>query len=130
MPVILHIVQEILIRVFYVAKSSIDEVSTDLIVCSDVFSAIYCLQTKPRNVGENKDIVADKKGKTIECTSNIPSSFGVEATSQTQLTTVSGAKPGDKEHEGMVWIGGADFLIGGDNNHAAADEFPKHKVAS
>jgi hypothetical protein len=73
MPVILHIVQEILIRVFYVAKSSIDEVSTNLIVCSDVFSAIYCLQTKPRNVGENKDIVADKKGKTIECTSNIPS---------------------------------------------------------
>ncbi len=31
-------------------------------------------------------------------------------------------------HKGMVWIKPGAFLMGGDNNQAAADEYPKHKV--
>ncbi|RXK83950.1 formylglycine-generating enzyme family protein [Filimonas effusa] len=31
-------------------------------------------------------------------------------------------------HPGMVWIEGGSFSMGGDNNQAADDEYPKHKV--
>jgi formylglycine-generating enzyme required for sulfatase activity len=31
-------------------------------------------------------------------------------------------------HEGMVWIPGGTFLMGGDNDQARADEFPRHQV--
>jgi len=31
-------------------------------------------------------------------------------------------------HQGMVWVNGGTFMMGGDNYQAAADEFPKHKV--
>jgi formylglycine-generating enzyme required for sulfatase activity len=33
-----------------------------------------------------------------------------------------------KEHKGMVFIPGGTFMMGGDNEQAQADEFPKHKV--
>ncbi|WP_242689200.1 formylglycine-generating enzyme family protein [Pedobacter sp. SYSU D00535] len=35
---------------------------------------------------------------------------------------------GSTENPGMVWIAGGEFEQGGDNEQAAADEFPKHKV--
>lgn len=31
-------------------------------------------------------------------------------------------------HEGMVWIEGGTYMMGGDNHQASEDEFPKHKV--
>lgn len=31
-------------------------------------------------------------------------------------------------HAGMVWIAGGSYNMGGDNNQAADDEYPKHKV--
>jgi formylglycine-generating enzyme required for sulfatase activity len=31
--------------------------------------------------------------------------------------------------EGMVWIPGGTFMMGGDNDQAYQDEFPKHKVS-
>ncbi len=31
-------------------------------------------------------------------------------------------------HKGMVWVPGGTFMMGGDNNQAAPDEYPKHKV--
>jgi formylglycine-generating enzyme required for sulfatase activity len=35
---------------------------------------------------------------------------------------------GDTSVAGMVYIKGGDFMMGGDNNQASADEYPKHKV--
>lgn len=35
---------------------------------------------------------------------------------------------GDTSVNGMVFIKGGTFMMGGDNNQASADEFPKHKV--
>jgi sulfatase modifying factor 1 len=35
---------------------------------------------------------------------------------------------GDSTVTGMVYIKGGTFMMGGDNNQAAADEFPKHEV--
>lgn len=34
----------------------------------------------------------------------------------------------DSTNRGMVYIPGGDYLMGGDNEQASADEFPKHKV--
>jgi formylglycine-generating enzyme required for sulfatase activity len=34
----------------------------------------------------------------------------------------------DSAHLGMVWIPAGEFMMGGDNDQARADEFPKHKV--
>ena len=31
-------------------------------------------------------------------------------------------------HEGMVWIPAGEFMMGGDNDQARSDEFPKHRV--
>lgn len=36
---------------------------------------------------------------------------------------------GDDAHRGMVWIAGGSFDMGGDNDDASPDEFPKHRVA-
>lgn len=35
----------------------------------------------------------------------------------------------DKDHPGMVWIKAGTFDMGGDNEQAAEDELPKHKVS-
>jgi formylglycine-generating enzyme len=100
-------------------------------LCVLLFSilTISCKQNAINNNDSDKIAATNKQGKTIECTSNIPSRFGVAADSKEQLITVNAAKPGDKEHEGMVWINGGEFMMGGDNSQAAADEYPKHKVS-
>jgi formylglycine-generating enzyme len=90
--------------------------------------SVACKQKAGNEGGADKTVIADKKSKTIECTSNIPSRFGVETSVQSGVTNVNTAKPGDKQHEGMVWIPGGEFMMGGDNKQAAADEYPKHKV--
>ena len=39
-------------------------------------------------------------------------------------------KPNNKNinHQGMIFINGGEFEMGGDNNQAMQDEFPKHTV--
>jgi len=54
-----------------------------------------------------------EKASVPTCCQNVPSRFG----------SVS-----QKEHQGMVHIPGGTFMMGGDNDQARADEFPKHKV--
>ena len=38
-------------------------------------------------------------------------------------------KEGNLSHQGMVYIKAGTFQMGGDNNQAAPDEYPKHKVS-
>jgi len=57
------------------------------------------------------------------CTSKIPSRYGIKKAqpkNKSNLTITN--------HEGMVWIPGGTFSMGGDNDQARQDEFPKHQV--
>jgi formylglycine-generating enzyme required for sulfatase activity len=64
--------------------------------------------------------------KALCCESNIPSRFP-SLTQRAAAPVLSGAE--DKNHAGMVWIKPGTFMMGGDNNQAQQDEFPKHKVS-
>ena len=57
------------------------------------------------------------------CTAKIPSRYGVK-----KVQPKSKSKLTLKNHEGMVWIPGGTFSMGGDNDQARQDEFPKHQV--
>ena len=57
------------------------------------------------------------------CTSKIPSRYGVK-----EVQPKSKSKLTLKNHEGMVWIPDGTYSMGGDNDQARQDEFPKHEV--
>lgn len=69
--------------------------------------------------------INDHKAKSdsmISCETNIPSRFG-------NLSDSLHIQPsGDTSHQGMVLIPGGEFEMGGDNDQAASDEYPKHTV--
>ena len=69
------------------------------------------------NLFQNKDTVKSC------CTAKIPSRYGVK---KVQLKNKSNLNL--TNHEGMVWIPGGTFSMGGDNDQARQDEFPKHQV--
>ena len=74
------------------------------------------------NVIENSvDVSRENKDSAISCM-RVPSRFSSEA-ADTSL-----AFNGDTSTIGMAYIKGGTFMMGGDNNQASADEFPKHKV--
>jgi len=79
--------------------------------------------TNPKTV-VTKNIAKDTAGKDC-CSKNIPSRFPISNTAKSTLNTGVLAK---KIKAGMVWIEGGIFAMGGDNNQARADEFPKHTV--
>ena len=61
------------------------------------------------------------------CTAAIPNRFAVKTKSNfTEGKSVTNSNL--KNHEGMVWIPGGTFSMGGDNNQARQDELPKHDV--
>ena len=67
----------------------------------------------------NKKVTSVKKAVTTDtlksCCSKIPSRYNAFG------------KPVDK-HDGMVWIPAGIFMMGGDNEQARKDEYPKHSV--
>lgn len=66
--------------------------------------------------------VAEKKKDTMSCM-RVPSRFAAASTNGSDSLA-----QGDSSVQGMVLIPGGEFMMGGDNNQAADDEFPKHKV--
>jgi formylglycine-generating enzyme required for sulfatase activity len=68
-----------------------------------------------------------KKSKSTCCTKKIPSRFGISTPVHAKVGNDSIIGIHDK-HSGMVRIPGGTFLMGGDNDQARKDEFPKHKV--
>jgi formylglycine-generating enzyme len=64
---------------------------------------------------------ADHKDSSHTCMT-VPSRFGT-ATETTNIQF-----NGDTSHTGMVRISGGTFDMGGDNDQASPDEYPKHKV--
>ncbi len=68
--------------------------------------------------GENALAVNEKDSSCCKIPSRFASSKnGDDATSSTHTST-----------NGMVWIEGGSFQMGGDNDQASEDEYPKHKV--
>ncbi len=61
------------------------------------------------------------------CTKKIPNRFGTQKinTAQSKNNNKSSA---NIDHKGMVWIPAGNFMMGGDNDQARQDEFPKHAV--
>jgi formylglycine-generating enzyme required for sulfatase activity len=58
------------------------------------------------------------------CSSNIPSRFPSSASDTNEVAPASD----NVSTTGMVYIAGGSFMMGGDNEQARPDEFPKHQV--
>ncbi|HVE60347.1 MAG TPA: formylglycine-generating enzyme family protein [Chitinophagaceae bacterium] len=71
---------------------------------------------------EDPSISAENKDSVHACM-NIPSRF-----SDTGHQIASIKDSGDTSNTGMVYIPGGSFMMGGDNNQASEDEYPKHAV--
>jgi formylglycine-generating enzyme len=67
--------------------------------------------------------VAEKKKDEITCMS-VPSRFASSSAEGNKEI----ASNGDSSTAGMVLVPGGEFMMGGDNDQAAADEYPKHRV--
>jgi sulfatase modifying factor 1 len=65
-----------------------------------------------------------KQKTPVCCESNIPSRFPVLFKPSELVAPNLGAP-----HQGMAYIKAGTFMMGGDNDQADADEFPKHKVS-
>jgi formylglycine-generating enzyme required for sulfatase activity len=87
-------------------------------------------QMKPstQKITINKNGVK-KKVTTVKtcCTAAVPNRFGAKPNSKFTVHKEE-IRPSVKNSEGMVWIPGGTFSMGGDNNQARQDEFPKHAV--
>lgn len=66
--------------------------------------------------------IADKKGDTVSCESNLPSRFANTPADTSNIST------GNLSHEGMILIKGGEFLMGAADNEGRQDEYPQHKV--
>lgn len=72
-------------------------------------------------------VVNKSKSTKSCCTATIPNRFAVATKSNANKdNTVSYSNT--KTPEGMVWISGGTFSMGGDNDQARQDELPKHEV--
>ncbi|WP_345949933.1 formylglycine-generating enzyme family protein [Mucilaginibacter sp. PAMB04274] len=90
-------------------------------------SIAACRQPENKSTSQPKQQEEPKnKKKALCCESNIPLRFaGARLEQPRPLTSVADLKA----HTGMVWIAGGTYQMGGDNNEASADEYPKHRVA-
>lgn len=85
-----------------------------------VFIAALSLFSCNNNNG--KMVSVEKENDSTASCMMVPSRFA--------NASVDSALPfnGDTTVQGMIFIKGGTFTMGGDNNQASADEFPKHKV--
>ena len=79
-----------------------------------------------KSVVQKTDTKKDSTAKSC-CKTAIPNRFGLKSSSKFNVVK-DGKMPSAKNPEGMVWIPGGTFSMGGDNNQARQDEFPKHTV--
>lgn len=83
-------------------------------VCSLLF-ILACNDSSQNNLAKKEDSVSCMK---------TPSRFATAGGTGGAPIAFSG----DSTTEGMVYIPGGTFLMGGDNSQASADEYPKHSV--
>jgi formylglycine-generating enzyme required for sulfatase activity len=83
--------------------------------------------TAQQTVVKKEKVVKKIKNTKSCCTAAIPNRFDVKTKSNfTEIKTVT--NPNIKNPDGMVWIPAGTFSMGGDNDQARQDEFPKHAV--
>ena len=70
---------------------------------------------------DKKDSIAEQKDTAVSCMT-VPQRFGVDTTNHLTQTNV------DSNYRNMVYIPGGEFAMGGDNDQADRDEYPKHRV--
>ncbi len=82
-----------------------------------LFSIVFALTSCTQNPGDrNAQKISAETDALPPCCAEIPSRFSGEKLHS------------DSIPEGMVWIPGGTFMMGGDNDQADPDEYPKHKV--
>ncbi|MGF1584303.1 MAG: formylglycine-generating enzyme family protein [Bacteroidales bacterium] len=79
----------------------------------------------------NTETGSAEDNKELSCCTSVPDRFG-------NLSSLSDSQPNalstdlqtatDSIPQGMVWIPAGTFMMGGDNNQADPDEYPKHQV--
>lgn len=74
------------------------------------------------NYNAGKTVSVETENDSAASCMMVPSRFANVAVDSTLQFS------GDTSLNGMVFIKGGTFTMGGDNNQASADEFPKHKV--
>lgn len=86
-------------------------------------SFVGCKQ-KPTTAAVPSPVFPALSKKAICCESNIPSRFPSLNNTKNSIKPIAGTA----SHAGMAWIDSGIYMMGGDNNQATADEFPKHKI--
>lgn len=79
-------------------------------------------QKQETQEGSENSIASKSVEEIASCQSEIPSRFTVSSVKQETINTTA-------DTTGMTWIPGGTFMMGGDNDQARPDEFPKHKVS-
>lgn len=85
-----------------------------------IFLAVFSIEMQAK--GTNTSLACQKDTVKTCCTTKIPSRYG------NKIKPKPTAKSVLKNHEGMAWIPAGTFSMGGDNDQARQDEFPKHAV--
>ena len=111
-------------------ESGVKKYSALLVI---LISLLWSCNNSKKNVEDvvASNVVTKADTKTrICCESNLPNRFTTSLTAyHVGDASDSISTPSKKaSHEGMVWVPGGTFSMGGDNSQASADEYPKHKV--
>lgn len=94
----------------------------------NIFTVTFSMMTLVCVSQIKNDTIGVKKIDSKSCcTKAIPNRFDVKTISKFSFEKHE-EKPVVKNIEGMVWIPGGTFEMGGDNNQARQDEYPKHVV--
>jgi len=89
-------------------------------------TAPFKIAAQQTTIKKEKAVNKTKNTKSC-CTTAIPNRYAVKTKSNfTEGKSVTNSNI--KNPEGMVWIPGGTFSMGGDNDQARQDEFPKHEV--
>jgi len=68
------------------------------------------------------------KNQPACCSSKLPNRFGIKYAALNFEPKSVHANSSKEKIDGMVWINGGTYLMGGDNKQALDDEYPKHNV--
>lgn len=96
----------------------------NIILVSLVLSLVSCSQTDnkiPTETSQGNISTMGHLDSLSSCNSNMPDRFAVASTGQEII-------PKGSDTTGMVWVPGGRYMMGGDNEQARKDEFPKHAV--
>lgn len=103
-----------------------NNISVIFLMLSLFINAPFKIAAQQTTIKKEKVVKKTKNTKSC-CTAAIPNRLGVKTKSYfTEGKSVTNSNT--KNPEGMAWIPGGTFSMGGDNDQARQDEFPKHEV--